>query len=761
MPPFKQPKKQVTSIEKPVVEEQRPSTAYQVVYSRDIRKKKKQMFDGVLVIENQRMKLFDMESKQLFAGSDQIYDNISQYYMGQFYVELMNQIPIDEFKSGKIFMAQPEPEQKVIVKPKKPFKSKQQPDVEPKFTILEGFDVDQFLYKQLRAHQIEGVRFMLECVTGKKGKSIRGCILADSMGLGKTLQAITLMWILIQSHEISKIVITCPVSLIGNWEKEIKKWLGPMRLQPLSAIGTKDEVNKQVKYFLYSPYNLLLTSYETFRNICNEIDKVIDLLICDEGHRLKNSNIKTVQAMNQLKCKRRIVLSGTPIQNNMKEFYACCDFVNPGIFSSYKTFKLVFQDPIEMSMEKGSSAETVELGKLRSQELSSLTSQFILRRKPEILSKFLPSKFEYLIFCTMTPQQQVLYKRSLQLCPNSVMMQLNLLRKVTTHPKLIEDDESQAAEKLVVQDYQSVKFNCLKILVDQCKEQNEKVVINSYYRQTLDQIEHNLIQWNLKFLRLDGKVVQKQRLTLVDEFNKDKDITVFLLNGKSGGTGLNLVGANKMICVEVDWNPANDSQVMGRIWRDGQQKQVHIYRLITCGTYEEKIMQRQLTKENLSQNIVDEKSLQNQFTTEELKDLLTYKDSQKCYIFDQSDKLEAEHDYPTDLNKFVVLVKIHKTQSCIPNEFDNQNTFLEKVIEDPQNIQYLDNDENPESEGDNSQQEQQEQEQQQEPQEQEVFKDITNQFQNVNLQEQQEKNDQQQADFPLANINICDLSFLD
>lgn len=162
---------------------------------------------------------------------------------------------------------------------------------------------------------------------------------------------------------LKKVIIVTPVSLIRNWEKEISKWLGNNRLIPLVAIGTREEVTKNVNKFCEAHYRCLIISYESFRlNVDKFIDHC-DLLILDEGHRLKNMNIKTFHSFNKVKCLRRIILTGTPLQNSLDEFYSCVSFVNPGIFPSLNTFRKVFSIPILDSFKKNANAEILQLAK--------------------------------------------------------------------------------------------------------------------------------------------------------------------------------------------------------------------------------------------------------------------------------------------------------------------------------------------------------------------------------------------------------------
>lgn len=203
--------------------------------------------------------------------------------------------------------------------------------------------VDPVLGNILRPHQREGVKFMYECVTGAKGE-FQGCIMADEMGLGKTLQCITLVWTLLRQSpncrpEIIKVIIVCPSSLVKNWYNEFSKWLGA-RINCLAIDGnSKEQTTKSLEQFMAnqgrSSSPILIISYESFRmysNILNESE--VGMVLCDEGHRLKNCENQTYQALMGLQTKRRVLLSGTPIQNDLTEYFSLLNFVNPGMLGT-------------------------------------------------------------------------------------------------------------------------------------------------------------------------------------------------------------------------------------------------------------------------------------------------------------------------------------------------------------------------------------------------------------------------------------------
>lgn len=285
--------------------------------------------------------------------------------------------------------------------------------------ILVHVVVDPILANVLRPHQREGVTFMYDCVVGKKGE-FNGCIMADEMGLGKTLQCVTLTWTLLRQSPnckptINKAIIVCPSSLVKNWEKEFYKWLQG-RLHCLAMEGGSKEDNiKLLEQFAYnSSYRcgapVLIISYETFRIYSDILCRnEIGLVICDEGHRLKNSDNLTYQALMGLKTRKRILLSGTPIQNDLVEYFSLVNFVNPGMLGSASEFKRNFENIILRGQNADSSERERILALEKTQQLISIVNQCIIRRTNQILTKYLPVKFEMIICVRLTPIQIALY----------------------------------------------------------------------------------------------------------------------------------------------------------------------------------------------------------------------------------------------------------------------------------------------------------------------------------------------------------------
>ncbi|KHJ87826.1 protein, SNF2 family [Oesophagostomum dentatum] len=273
--------------------------------------------------------------------------------------------------------------------------------------------VDPVLGNILRPHQREGVKFMYDCVTGRNIEGHNGCIMADEMGLGKTLQCITLLYTLLrQSPEgkptFSKAVIVCPSSLVKNWDKEIKKWLG----QRISALpmdsGSKQEITNKLKAYMAdarvraaSP--ILIISYETFRLYAKILhSSAIGMVICDEGHRLKNSDNLTYQALNGLQCSRRVLISGTPIQNDLLEYYSLVNFVNPGLLGTASEFKKRFENPILRGRDGNATEEEQKKGEEATKEMITLVEKCIIRRTSALLTKYLPVRLGFKVSLTGT-----------------------------------------------------------------------------------------------------------------------------------------------------------------------------------------------------------------------------------------------------------------------------------------------------------------------------------------------------------------------
>ncbi|XP_042427998.1 DNA repair and recombination protein RAD54-like [Zingiber officinale] len=579
-----------------------------------------------------------------------------------------------------------------------------QADGTDKTNDLPQIEVDALLVRYLRPHQREGVQFMFECVSGLSGSDgVSGCILADDMGLGKTLQSITLLYTLLRQGfdgkpMVKRAMIVTPTSLVSNWESEIDKWIGRKIRVVALCETTRADVLSGIESFLNpcSAFQVLIISYETFRMHSSKFDKngSCDLLICDEAHRLKNDQTLTNRALGALPCLRRVLLSGTPMQNDLEEFFAMVNFTNPGILGDASYFRRYYEAPIISGREPTATLGERKLGIERSAELSAKVNQFILRRTNTLLSNHLPPKIIEVVCCRLTPLQLELYNHFIQsknvkrviseeMKQSKILAYITALKKLCNHPKLIYD--SIKSDKSGTSGFSdcirffppelfsgrsgtwtggagvwvelSGKMHVLARLLGHLRQKtDDRIVLVSNYTQTLDLFAQLCRERRYPFLRLDGTTSIGKRQKLVNYFNDpSKDEFAFLLSSKAGGCGLNLIGGNRLVLFDPDWNPANDKQAAARVWRDGQKKRVYIYRFLSTGTIEEKVYQRQMSKEGLQKVIQKEQAESempqgNFFSAEDLRDLFTFHENVRSEIHENMNCARCKKE-PTAMDR--------------------------------------------------------------------------------------------------------------
>lgn len=540
---------------------------------------------------------------------------------------------------------------------------KQVVDERPKVPVV----IDPRLAKVLRPHQIEGVKFLYRCTTGMIEENAYGCIMADEMGLGKTLQCIALMWTLLkQAPEagkttIQKCVIACPSSLVRNWANELVKWLGADAVTPFAIDGkaSKAELISQLRQWSIASGRavtrpVLIVSYETLRMYTDELKAApIGLLLCDEGHRLKNGDSQTFTALNSLNVDRRVILSGTPIQNDLTEYFSLLNFANPNLLGNRNEFRKRFEIPILKGRDADGTDAAREKGDAAITELLGIVNKFIIRRSNDILSKYLPLKYEHVVFCGLAPFQKDLYNHFIKSPEIQSLLRgkgsqplkaIGILKKLCNHPDLLDlsadlpGSEAYWPDDFVPKDargrdrdvktWYSGKMAVLDRMLARIRQDtNDKIVLISNYTQTLDIFEKLCRARQYGSLRLDGTMNVSKRQKLVDKFNNPEgEEFVFLLSSKAGGCGLNLIGANRLVLFDPDWNPAADQQALARVWRDGQKKDCFVYRFIATGTIEEKIFQRQSHKQSLSSCVVDSaEDVERHFSIDSLRELFQFK----------------------------------------------------------------------------------------------------------------------------------------
>lgn len=718
-------------------------------------------------------------------------------------------------------------------------------DEETKEPLLE---VDKTLVKKLKPHQANGIKFMfdacfesLERARNSKGS---GCILAHCMGLGKTLQVVTLCHTLLSNSEstgVERILVICPLSTVLNWVNEFRIWMKHVKK------GTEVEVYEISKYKnnivranqlmeWHNEGGVMVLGYDMYRNLSNQttgrikkkvreslstslIDPGPDLIVCDEGHLLKNEKTSLSKAVNRITTLRRIVLTGTPIQNNMKEYYCMVQFVKPKLLGTYNEYMNRFVNPITNGQYTDSTPYDIQLMRKRAHVLHKLLDGCVQRRDYAVLAPFLPPKLEFVVSIKLTPLQVTLYKYYMETQARKqsdetkrasvLFADFQNLQRIWTHPRVLRynsdryeymqqkkrdmesdeesmgsmkdflDDEDSEAETTPDEsesesesddsddsrkkskknkgkkdskkeekassdkgaaapsrrtrnnpdagadeeddDVQEVeqknenptewwmsmcpeeelnnlehsgKLQVLFEILKECEAIGDKLLVFSQSLYSLDVIEHFLAlvdentqrdddekdteldkyqgSWSLglDYFRLDGSTTIENRNTACKVFNDAKNprARLFLISTRAGGLGINLVAANRVIIFDVSWNPSHDIQSIFRVYRFGQVKPCYIYRFLAMGTMEEKIYERQVTKQAISKRVIDEQQIDRHYKENDLQEL---------YRYDMIDPEEARPmpNLPKDrlfaelLKKFeTLLYKYHEHDSLLENK---------------------------------------------------------------------------------------------
>ncbi|TKS71380.1 Helicase ARIP4 [Collichthys lucidus] len=646
------------------------------------------------------------------------------------------------------------------------------------------------LARAVKPHQIGGIRFLydnlIESLERYKTSSGFGCILAHSMGLGKTLQVISFIDILLRNTEAHTVLAIVPVNTLQNWLSEFNLWLPPQEAlspdtDPTLVTGRAFKVhilNDEHKTTLARAKvvedwsrdgGVLLMGYEMYRllsmkksfvmgkkrkskkpagpiiidldeedrqqELMKGIERAIarpgpDVVICDEGHRIKNYHASTSQALKNIRSRRRVVLTGYPLQNNLIEYWCMVDFVRPDFLGTRQEFSNMFERPILNGQCVDSTPQDVRLMRYRSHVLHSLLEGFVQRRGHDVLRDQLPSKEEHVILVRLSPIQRALYTEFMKRfreAGNNGWLGLNPLKafcvccKIWNHPDVLYEalqKENQANEqdldldditsasnprcpapgaglkakadssnskvnntlpplnpsqdranqvityewaKDIMSNYQtgvlenSAKMLLLFHLIDESVRRRDKILVFSQSLSTLTVIEDFLSKrpmptgiassdtksqtWvrNLNYYRLDGSTSASERERLINQFNDPENTAtwVFLLSTRAGCLGVNLIGANRVVVFDASWNPCHDAQAVCRVYRYGQRKPCYIYRLVCDFTLEKKIYDRQVSKQGMSDRVVDDLNPVLNFTRKEVESLLHF-------VEEEPDKISLE-----------------------------------------------------------------------------------------------------------------------
>lgn len=563
------------------------------------------------------------------------------------------------------------------------------------------------LHNKLYDYQRDGVAFLYSLYRdGRKGG-----ILADDMGLGKTIQVISFLSGMYDNELIKHTMLVMPTSLITNWTKEFAKWTPGMRVKEFHGSSKAERTRNLEKVqrrggVIITTYTMLMNNWQQLSSY-NGREFTWDYMILDEAHKIKSNTTKTAKSASAVPSKNRVLLTGTPVQNNLKEMWALFDFACQGtLLGTAKTFKTEYENPITRAREKDATPGERALGSRMSENLMAIIHPYFLRRtkaevqknkmngtdagkeerttddddsrvlnQPEHCGAVMPTltrKNDLIIWTYLSPIQEDIYRqfisldhiKELLLTTRSPLAELNILKKLCDHPRLLSaraiatlgleestsaDAEADSHSIAGVPDEtlisESGKLVFLFALIEQLKREGHRTLVFAHYRKVLDIIERILGNKGFKVLRLDGTILQiAERERRISLFQRDSSYSVFLLTTQVGGVGITLTAASRVVIYDPSWNPATDAQAVDRAYRIGQKENVVIYRLITCGTVEEKIYRRQVFKDSLiRQNTGDKKNPFRYFSKQELKELFTLQDTRSSSTQLQLQAMHSMH----------------------------------------------------------------------------------------------------------------------
>jgi DNA excision repair protein ERCC-6 len=519
------------------------------------------------------------------------------------------------------------------------------------------------IFPSLFDYQKTGVRWLSELYSQQVGG-----IVGDEMGLGKTIQAISFIAGLHHSNKLTKpIIVICPATVMRQWVNEFHRWWPPLRVSILHTSGsgminTKREA--QIEHDLeFEEYangargksksyksaqrivdrvtrdgHILVTTYsglQTYADLLLQQDWQYAVL--DEGHKIRNPNTAITLYTKELRTPNRIILSGTPMQNNLTELWSLFDFVYPMRLGTLVTFRQQFEYPIKQGGYANASNLQVETAMHCAEMLKDTISPYLLQRFKIDVASDLPKKTERVLFCKLTRLQRKEYEsflgseemKSIINGKRQPLYGVDILRKLCNHPDLMDHKRLSIKPNYNYGEAtKSGKMQVVKALLELWHKDGHKTLLFAQHRIMLDILERFMKSLpGFRYRRMDGNTSIKDRQTLVDEFNRDPNLHVFLLTTKVGGLGVNLTGADRVIIYDPDWNPSTDVQARERAWRLGQKKEVEIYRLMTAGTIEEKIYHRQIFKQFLTNKILRDPKQRQTFQLSDLHDLFTLADA--------------------------------------------------------------------------------------------------------------------------------------
>lgn len=469
--------------------------------------------------------------------------------------------------------------------------------------------------KILRDYQVTGVKWLYTLA-----KTGFGGILADEMGLGKTIQVIYYIKQMLKDNENNKFLIVVPTSLAYNWDHEFDSFGSNIKRK--ICVGNKDKRTKMLRNL--NDTNVIITTYGLLREdeeLYNNLN--FNTMVIDEAQNIKNNMAGITKVVKKINAENKFALTGTPLENSILELWSIFDFIMPGYLASLTKFQ-----------SKYKIKDFDEDSEILIKGLSKQINPFILRRKKQDVVKELPDKLINDIYIELKDEQKKLYVAELERVKEEmekiietegmnkarflILQLLTQLRQICIDPSIVYDNYKDGSNKL----------EQLESIVNEYIKNNHKILIFSSFKTALNIVKEKLNKAKIKTYMIDGSVPAKDRIEMVDNFNNNDDVKVFLIMLKSGGTGLNLATADVVIHLDLWWNPQAENQATDRAHRIGQKNTVEVIHLITKGTIEEKILELQNKKRILSDKLIDgeirDKNILSELTKEDIKNLLSY-----------------------------------------------------------------------------------------------------------------------------------------
>jgi DNA excision repair protein ERCC-6 len=551
-----------------------------------------------------------------------------------------------------------EPNENEIAEPDVEEWFKPSPD-EPDHQYENGLKLPGDIYPALFDYQKTGVQWLGELYSQQVGG-----IIGDEMGLGKTIQIISFLAGLHYSKKLTQpVIVVAPATVLRQWVNEFHRWWPPLRVSILHTSGSgmlnkreesrieddeesfhyrrdsarrapkSSKAAKRVVDRVIQQGHVLVTTYAGLQTYSDLIIPVKwGYAVLDEGHKIRNPNTAITIHCKELQTANRVILSGTPMQNNLVELWSLLDFVYPMRLGTLVNFRNQFEIPIKIGGYASATNLQIMTATKCAETLKEAIGPYLLQRVKADVASDLPKKSEQVLFCKLTKPQRDAYELFLKSDEMTSILNrsrqslygIDILRKICNHPDLLDPTLRNKPGYKWGNPNKSGKMQVVKALLEMWKKKGDKILLFSQGVQMLNIIEDYVKSLDgFRYLRMDGTTAIKDRQSMVDNFNNDPELNVFLLTTKVGGLGVNLTGANRVIIFDPDWNPSTDVQARERAWRLGQKKEVTIYRLMTAGTIEEKIYHRQIFKQFLADKILKDPKQRQTFHMRDLYDLFT------------------------------------------------------------------------------------------------------------------------------------------